>query len=102
MRNNREMRTPSKGPARWEAPLRPIGLEVHGDAVDAIAQMRRRGPVVKHVPEMAAAPAAMHLGAHHPIASIGRSFDRTLHRIVEARPAGTALELLLRHEQRLP
>src|SRR5437870_12032071 len=63
--------------------------------------MRRRGPVVEHVPEMAAAPAAMHLGAHHPIASVGRGFDRTLNRIVEARPAGAALELLLRYEQRL-
>src|SRR5262249_12360350 len=49
----------------------------------------------------AAAPAAMHLGAHHAIAAIARGFDRALNRIVEARPAGTALELLLRHEQRL-
>src|SRR4029450_6324457 len=63
--------------------------------------MRRRGPVLEHVPEMAAAPAAMHLGAHHAIAAIGRGFDRALNRIVEARPAGAALELLLRHEQRL-
>src|SRR5262249_47870920 len=87
--------------ATMPMPLRPLGLEVHGDAVDAIAQMRRRGAVVEHVAEMAAAPAAMHLGAHHPIASIGRGFDRTLNRIVEARPTGAALELLLRHEQRL-
>src|SRR6516225_2261772 len=87
--------------ATMPMPLRPLGLEVHGDAVDAIAQMRRRGPVVEHVAEMAAAAAAMHLSAHHPIAAIGRALDRTLNRIVEARPAGAALEFLLRHEQRL-
>src|SRR5205823_1378982 len=51
--------------------------------------------------EMAAAAAAMDLGAHHAIAAVGRGFDRALDRIVEARPAGAALELRLRHEQRL-
>src|SRR6516225_10658920 len=87
--------------ATMPMPLRPLGLEVHGHAVDAIAQMRRRGPVVEHVAEMAAATAAMHLGAHHAIASIGRAFDRTLDRVVEARPTRAALEFLLRYEQRL-
>src|ERR1700720_1249376 len=82
-------------------PLRLLGLEVHGHAVDAIAQIRRRGPVVEHVAEMAAATAAMHLGAHHAIASIARGFDRALDRVVEARPTRAALEFLLRYEQRL-
>src|SRR5215468_445843 len=50
---------------------------------------------------MAAATVAMHLGAHHAIASIGRGFDRALDRVVEARPTRAALEFLLRHEQRL-
>src|SRR5712691_11035977 len=63
--------------------------------------MRRRRPVVEDMAEMAAATAAMHLGTVHPVASIRRGLDRPLHRIVEARPAGAALEFLLRHEQRL-
>src|SRR5260370_19716267 len=86
---------------RGKAPLRLLGLKVHGHAVDAIAQIRRRGPVVEHVAEMTAATASMHLGAHHAISSIGRAFDRPLDRGVEARPAGAALEFLLPHVQRL-
>src|ERR1700733_14711715 len=78
-----------------------LRLEFHGDAVDAIAQMGRRRAVVEDVAEMAAAAVAMHLGADHAVAAIGRGFDRAVDRIVEARPAGAALELRLRHEQRL-
>src|ERR1700712_4745475 len=63
--------------------------------------MRRRRAVVEDVAEMAAAAIAMHLGAHHPVALVDGILDRAGHRIVEARPAGTALELLLRDEQRL-
>src|SRR5262245_41872586 len=85
--------------ASEKAPLRLLGLKVHGHAVDAIAQIRRRGPIVEHVAEMAAATAAMHLGAHHAIASIGRGFDRALDWVVEARPTRAALEFLLRDEQ---
>src|SRR5262249_32411969 len=51
---------------------------------------------------MAAATAAMHLGAHHAEAAVGRRLDRAFDGIVEARPAGATLELLLRSEQRLP
>src|SRR5215510_11440743 len=79
-----------------------LRLEIHRHAIDAIAQMSRRRPVLEDVAEMAAAAAAMHLGAHHPVAAVGGGLDRALLRIVEARPAGTALELRLRHEQRLP
>ena len=43
----------------------------------------------------------MHLGAHHAVAAVGRGLDRARHRVVEARPAGAALELELRLEQRL-
>src|ERR1700674_4592705 len=50
---------------------------------------------------MAAAAAAMHLGALHAPAAVGGALDRSRHRIVEARPAGAALEFLLRGEQRL-
>src|SRR5262245_51160281 len=50
---------------------------------------------------MAAAAAAMHLGADHAVAAVDRVLDRARLRIVEARPAGAALELLLRLEQHL-
>src|SRR5215218_7728012 len=79
-----------------------LRLEVHGDAVDAVAQMRRRRAVLEHMAEMAAAAAAMHLGADHAVAAVGRGLDRARDRVVEARPAGTALELLLGCEQFLP
>src|SRR5262249_38462246 len=64
--------------------------------------MGRRRAVLEDVAEMAAAAAAMHLGAGHAVAVVGQGFDRALLRIVEARPAGAALEFLLRGEQRLP
>src|SRR5579863_2816187 len=79
----------------------PLRLEVHRHAVDAIAQVRRRRAVLEHVAEMAAAAAALHLGANHAVAAIGYGLDRTRFRIIKARPAGAALELLVRGEQRL-
>src|SRR4029079_460788 len=72
-----------KSALRLRAPS--LRLEVHGDAVDAVAQMRRRRTVLEHVPQMAAAAAAMHLGADHAVAAVGRGFDRARDRIVEAR-----------------
>src|SRR4051794_28203279 len=63
--------------------------------------MRRRRTILEHVAEMAAAAAAMHLGADHAVGAVGRGLDRARNRIVEARPAGAALELLLRCEQLL-
>jgi len=48
---------------------------------------------------MAAEPVAVDFGAGHAVAPVGRGFDRTFHGIVEARPAGAAIELLFRHEQ---
>src|SRR5712691_2358419 len=78
-----------------------VRFEVHRHPVDAIAQMRRRRAVLEDVTEMAAAAAAMHLVAHHAVAGVGRFFDRPGFRVVEARPAGAALEFLFRREQRL-
>src|SRR5271165_2380267 len=43
----------------------------------------------------------MHLRARHAPASVDRRLDRALHRRVEARPAGAALEFGLALEQRL-
>src|SRR4051794_24448429 len=51
---------------------------------------------------MAAATAAMHLGARHAVAAVRRRFDRARLGIVEARPAGAALELAPGDEQLLP
>src|SRR5438477_7996220 len=88
--------------ARRKRPaLRLIRLEVHRNAVDAVAQVRRRRAVVEHMAEMAAAAAAMHLGAHHAVGTVARGLGRARSRIVEARPAGAALELHFRREQLL-
>src|SRR5947207_12138698 len=54
-----------------------IRLEIHRDAVDAVALMGRRRAVGKHVAEMAAAAATMHLGALHAVAAVRGRFDRT-------------------------
>src|SRR5262245_30009224 len=48
---------------------------------------------------MAAAPAAMYFGAHHPVATVAGCLDRTRDWIVEARPARAAFEFLFRDEQ---
>src|SRR5581483_10673920 len=50
---------------------------------------------------MAAAAAAMHFRARHAMAAVDGGLHRTGLRIVEAGPAGAALELFLRDEQRL-
>src|ERR1700722_10896931 len=63
--------------------------------------MRRRRAVLEDMAEMAAAAAAMHFGAGHAVSPIGCGLDRSRLRIVETRPAGAALELLLRSKQRL-
>src|SRR5580704_3406855 len=70
-------------------------FEIHRHAVDAIAQVRGRRAVVEDVAEMAAAAAAIHLGALHAPAAVGGGVDRARLRVVEARPAGAALEFLL-------
>src|SRR5579871_5958713 len=72
-----------------------VGLEVHCDAVDAIALMGRRRPIVEDVAEMAAAGRAMDLGPLHAKTVVRRCLDAAGDRLVEARPAGAALELAL-------
>ena len=51
--------------------------------------------------EMTAALAAMNLGSHHPVTAVDGFLDRPVDRRVEARPAGAALELAVRYEERL-
>src|SRR5262249_8065871 len=65
------------------------------------AQMRGRWSVLEHMAKVAAAAAAVHFRARHAEAAVGRGLDRARDRIVEARPAGAALELGLGNEQRL-
>src|SRR4051794_40046704 len=79
-----------------------LRLEIHRDAIDAIAQSGRRRAVREDVAEVAAAAAAMAFGAHHAIGMVVRFLERAGLRIVEARPAGAAFEFLLRFEQLLP
>ena len=68
---------------------------MHCYSVDAITEMGRRGAVVKNVPEMTPTICAMDFRSDHTIGSISRCLDRTLDWIVEARPPGAALELLV-------
>src|SRR5262249_39199616 len=70
-------------------------------AIDAIAQVGRRWAILEDVTEMAAAAAAVHLGAHHPVAAVARAFDPSLDWIIVARPARAALGFGLGYEQRL-
>src|SRR5690606_34530891 len=76
-----------------------IGREVERDAVDAVAQAGGRWAVVEDVTEMAATGGAKHLGADHAVAAVGPFLDRAGDRLVEAGPAGAALELLAALEQ---
>src|SRR5262249_2601411 len=78
-----------------------LRLEVHRHAVNAVARVGRGGAVLQNVAEMAAAAAAMHLGADHAPTAIGGALDRARLRIVKTRPAGAAVELGLGDEQRL-
>src|SRR5262245_16914574 len=55
--------------------------------VDAVAQTGGLGPVVKHVPEMAAATAAMHLLPHQSERIVGFLLYRAFDRRIKARPA---------------
>src|SRR6476620_4799828 len=76
-------------------------LEFERNTVDAVAQMRRRRAIVEDVAEMTAAPAAVHLVAHHAVATVCVVFDRAGQRIVETGPAGPALKFHFGDEQRL-
>src|SRR6516162_9030193 len=96
---------PSNGRVIAVSPAGAAGLslrpEIHSHAVDAIAQMGRRRAIFENMAEMAAAAAAMHFGAGHPIAAIDRGLDRAGKRMVEARPSGSTFGFRARYEQRL-
>src|SRR5438477_3948871 len=69
-------------------------------SVNAVTQARRLRPVVEDVTEMAAAAATVNFGAQHPEGAVLGLADGVVNRLVEARPAGAALEFGLRGEQR--
>lgn len=100
-------RTPSSGGGKGRstngiAPARSsLWKKSQSEAIDAIAQAGGRRPVGKHMAEMRAATAAMHLGACHPMRVIDRGGDGAVERIEKARPAGAAREFLARGEERL-
>src|SRR3569623_3300944 len=75
-------------------------MEVQRHAVDAIAEAGRRRTIGEDVAEMAAAGGAMDFRAGHEEAAVGGRLGRAWDRVVEARPAGAALELQLALEQR--
>src|SRR5258707_15280281 len=68
--------------------------------VHAVAQAGRLRPIVEHVAEMAAATAAVNFGPQHPKSAVLGFADGVFERLIKARPAGAALELGLRREQR--
>src|SRR5262249_48331909 len=78
-----------------------LRLEIQRDAVDAVAQVRRRRAVLEYVAEMAATAAAMHLGAVHAVAVVLGGLDCARLGVIEARPAGATVELALGAKQRL-
>src|SRR5438309_4123960 len=75
-------------------------MEYQGITVHAVAQSSRLRPVVEDVPEMAAAAAAVDFGPQHAEGPVFGLADGVVERLIEARPAGAALELGLRGEQR--
>ena len=75
-------------------------MEYQPEPVNAVAQTGRFRTVVEDMAEMAAAAAAVHLGAQHAVGAVLGLADIAFDRLIEARPAGAALEFRLRGEQR--
>src|SRR6516164_339274 len=76
-------------------------MKVKRRPIHAIAQPGGLRAIVENVAEMAAAAAAMHLGAGHEEAAVGLRLDRLLDRRRKARPSRSAVELGIGGEQRL-
>jgi len=75
-------------------------LKLERGAVHAVAQPGRRGPVVKHVPQVPLALVAAHLGARHEEDRVVRTLvHRALDGLVEAGPAGAGLVLGVGREE---
>jgi hypothetical protein len=74
-------------------------MKVESGTVHAVPQPGGLGTIVKDMAEMAAASAAMHLGAGHEKAAVGLRLDGVVDRCEEARPACPAVELGIRGKQ---
>src|SRR5712671_4484505 len=75
-------------------------MEHQAKAVDAIAKASRLRSVVEDVAEMAAAAAAMHLGAQDAVGAVLGLADGVSQRLIKTRPASAAFEFGLRRKQR--
>src|SRR5262249_37273241 len=75
--------------------------EIERNAVHAEPETRRRRAVGKDVAEVAATARTVHLDAFHEKTVVRRCLDGAPDRRPKARPAGAALELGRRFEQRL-
>src|SRR3984885_11668885 len=75
-------------------------MKLQRKTVHAIAQAGRLRTVVEDMAEMAATAAAMNFAAQHAEGAVFPFGHGIVQRLIEARPAGTALVLRLRREQR--
>src|SRR4051794_16749830 len=75
-------------------------MEHQREAVHAVAQAGGLRAIIEDVAEMAAAAAAVDLGAQHAESAVLGLADRVVERLVEARPAGATLEFGLGRKQR--
>src|SRR5271154_1374804 len=80
--------------------LRGLGLEGHGDPIDAVAEPRHLGAAVENMAKMTAATLTVNLRSNHTERDISRCADRFVaQRRPETWPAGAALELGFRRKQ---
>src|SRR5580700_7882460 len=80
--------------------LRGLELQCHPVVAEAFAGRRRT--VVEHVALVASAARAVVFGARQDQVEVALEFDGARQRLKKARPAGSAVELGLAFEQRLP
>src|SRR5689334_17064048 len=88
---------------RWKIPSRRgwrCRMKHESKAVHAITQAGGLRPVVKHVTEMPATSAAMHLGSGHAKRAVLGGSNGIVEGLEETRPARAALELRFRRKQR--
>ena len=90
---------PAAGPVLL-GPGSDLGDEAQRHAIDAMPVSGRLRAVIEDMAEMTAATPAQGLGPHHHEGAIGLLDNGVGQRLIEARPAGAALELRLRREQR--
>src|SRR5271155_127209 len=76
-----------------------LGLEGHGDPIDAVAEPRHLGAVVENMAKMTAATLTVNLRPNYTERDISRCADRFVaQRRPETWPAGAALELGFRRK----